>query len=97
MPYIRPEYRRAIDSILKRARSLNEFFDSVKSFWENHGEDDGIYAYIIYKLVVRTYAGRRWKVTMNAVKVLDGVKDEYLRQHVHKGEDAARTKHGDVR
>ena len=99
MPYIDQLSRRGIDELLEMAGGkLEEFLDLLSA--ELNGNDgsviDGDICYLIYKIIVRCYSDGTWGHRMNAIKVLESAKDEFMRNHVRPYEQTKKNLNGDV-
>jgi len=99
MPYIDKLTRDTIDELVVVAKgNLDSFLDLLEDALE-HGLMDSDICYIIYKIIARLY-GRpelSWSQRMNAIKILESAKDEFMQNYVRPYEKMKKQQHGDVR
>lgn len=94
MPYIKKKLRPYFDPMIE------DIIDQIISgVGVNQIEEDdvaGIITYITFKLIRRFYQNGNWNRKMEAIKVCESAKAEFLRRFVYPHEDDAIKRNGDV-
>lgn len=96
MPFIDKQHREQIQRIFKDSPDIKGFAFNVYNFSGGRSRMNSGVCYIIYKLIVNVYAHGSWDQRMDAIKVLESAKDEFMKNFVRPYEDKKRQLHGDI-
>lgn len=94
MPYIRKELRPSIDDYINPL--ITRLDNKLKNNEITEKELAGCLTYIIFKLIRHYYESGNWYSKSDAIKICDSAVDEFRRRFIHKHEEDAIARNGDV-
>jgi len=94
MPYIKQDLRPYFEPIVEQY--IEQIIAGVTLGKISEKDVSGIITFAIFKLIRRFYQNGKWYDKMDAVKVCESAKTEFLRRFVYPYEDDAIERNGDV-
>jgi hypothetical protein len=92
MPYIKPELR------LKVEKELYDLIHAIAESGNSKEEIAPMLAYVFYKLLIVGYGAEtdNWYKRMDAIKILESVKEEFLQHRIRPYELQKRKENGTI-
>lgn len=94
MPYIKKDLRQYFEPIIEQY--IEQIIAGVTIGKISEKDVAGIITFAVFKLIRRFYQNGGWYDKMDAIKVCESAKTEFLRRFVYPYEDKKITQNGDV-